>query len=385
MLVPMPSEPSGQTPPASSPAASSLPGPSLPTPLPAIAALPAYVPGARGDAAVPPIKLSSNESPDGPLPSVVAALADAGGLIHRYPDMAASELTARIAAHVGREPAHVVAGAGSVAVLAHLLQAYAGEGDEVLFAWRSFEAYPILTRIAGAAPVTVPLTADARHDVETMAAAVTDRTRVAMLCSPNNPTGPALTTAEFEAFMAAVPTRVLVILDEAYLEYVTDPDVVDGPAALDRHPNLVLLRTFSKAYGLASLRVGYAVGPEALIAPVRACVTPFSVSGPAQSAAIASLEAGDELVERAHAVVAERERVLGALRADGWSIPDSQGNFVWLAVGEDTGALVAHLGGQQPSILVRPFAGEGVRVTVGSPRENDALLAALARWQGRKG
>ncbi|WP_228373700.1 histidinol-phosphate transaminase [Demequina soli] len=357
----------------------------LPTPRPALAKLPPYVPGARGAAdAAPPVKLSSNESPHGPLPSVVGVVESAAAGINRYPDMGAAELTERIAAHVGRDAADVVVGGGSVAVLAHLLQAYTGPGDEVMFAWRSFEAYPILARIAGAESVMIPLTADARHDLPAMIAAVTERTRVIMLCSPNNPTGPILTQAELDSFMAAVPTRVLVVLDEAYVEYVRDDAVADGPASLDRFANLVLLRTFSKAYGLAGLRVGYAVGPAALMAPVRACVTPFSVSGPAQAAAIASLDARDELLERAAEVVAERTRVLAALREQGWSVPDSQGNFVWLGIGDATGDLVAHLGGAEPAILVRPFASEGVRVTIGHAAENDAFLARIATYGGAR-
>jgi len=360
------------------------PATTLPAPRPAVAALPAYVPGARGDSATPPVKLSSNESPHDPLPSVIEAIDGAAHGINRYPDMGATEVTARIADHVGRDASEVVVGAGSVAVLAHILQAYTGPGDEVMFAWRSFEAYPILTRIAGAEPVMVPLTADARHDLDAMAAAVTDATRVIMLCSPNNPTGPTISGAELDRFMAAVPSRVLVVLDEAYLEYVRDADVADGPAALDRHPNLVLLRTFSKAYGLAGLRVGYAVGPAGLLAPVRACVTPFSVSGAAQVAAIASLDASDELVARAAEVVAERDRVVAALRADGWTVPEAQGNFVWLAVGDQAMDLVAHLASPEPAVLVRPFAGEGVRVTIGAAAENDALLARLATWKGAR-
>ena len=353
-----------------------------PVPLAAIAALPAYVPGARGTAGPPPIKLSSNESPDGPVASVVAAASAAAQETHRYPDMGTTELTAAIAASLGRAPEDVVVGAGSVAVLAHLLQAYAGPGDQVVFAWRSFEAYPILTAVAGAAAVTVPLTADARHDLPAMAAAVTDATRVVMLCSPNNPTGPTIGSDEFEAFMAAVPRRVLVVLDEAYVEYVRAPGAVSGPAVLDGHPNLVLLRSFSKAYALASLRVGYAVGSAALIAPIRACVTPFSVTGPSQAGALAALAAKDVYLERAAVVVAERDRVAATLRAAGWAIPDSQGNFVWLPVGDATADLVAHLGAAEPAILVRPFLGEGVRVTVGAPAENDVLLARLDTWQG---
>ncbi|MFW7415394.1 histidinol-phosphate transaminase [Demequina sp. SO4-18] len=352
----------------------------LPRPRPAIAALPAYVPGARGEAGrLPPVKLSSNETPYPPLPSVAAAIAGAGEIAHRYPDMFAVELHERIAEHLGLSATSVAAGGGSVAALQHVLQAYAGLGDEVIFPWRSFEAYPILTAVTGATPVTVPLTADARHDLEAMAAAVTDATRVMLLCSPNNPTGPSVRLEEFERLMAAVPRRVLVVLDEAYVEFVRDDATVDGLAALERHPNLLIARTFSKAYGLAGLRVGYVAGSESLIAPVRACVTPFSVSTPAQAAALVSLGARDELLARVEAVVAERVRVADALRESGWDVPDAQGNFVWLPAGERTGAIAQALAAEEPAVLVRPFAGEGMRVTIGTRAENDALLAALAQ------
>lgn len=324
-----------------------------------------------------PIKVSSNENPLPPLASVTAALAAAGPSIHRYPDMYATDLVERLAARHGVDAAHIVVGAGSVAVLAHTIQAFAGPGDEVLFAWRSFEAYPILTLLAGATPVKVPLAADARHDLAALAAAITERTKVVMVCSPNNPTGPAVHADEFLEFMAAVPSHVLVVLDEAYLEYVTDPDAVQGQALLGRFDNLVVLRTFSKAFGLAGLRVGYAIAAERIVTAVRAAVTPFSVSAAAQLAAIASIDADAELKVRVDQIVAERARVAGALRESGWSIPDAQGNFVWIAAGERTGDLVAHLGAQEPVILVRPFTNEGVRISIATPEENDAVLAAL--------
>jgi len=348
-----------------------------PTPRPEVAALPAYVPGARGGAGPAPIKLSSNESPYGPLPSVLAAMASGGEAPHRYPDMAASALHSRLAEINGVGPDAVVAGAGSVAVLAHILHAYTGQGDEVVFAWRSFEAYPILSAIAGASAVRVPLTADARHDLDAMVAAITDKTKVVLVCSPNNPTGPAVHAGEFEAFMARVPSSVVVVLDEAYGEYSRDPLAVKGADVLGRFPNLLVLRTFSKAYGLAGLRVGYALGPAALIAPVRAVVTPFSVTEVAQSAALASLDANAELLERVEITVGERERVLAAVRAAGWDAPDADGNFVWLPTREGTADFVAALGALPTPILVRPFAGEGVRITIGTPEENDALIAAL--------
>ena len=348
-----------------------------PAPRPQVAALPAYVPGARGGDGPAPIKLSSNESPYGPLPSVAAAIAAGGAAPHRYPDMAAQALHARLAVACGVEPDAVVAGAGSVAVLAHILQAYSGTGDEVMFAWRSFEAYPILTAIAGAEAVRVPLTADARHDLDAMAAAITERTRVILVCSPNNPTGPAVHADEFVSFMARVPSRIVVVLDEAYGEYSRDPLAVRGDALLADHPNLLVLRTFSKAYGLAGMRVGYALGAPGLLAPVRAVVTPFSITEVAQSAAIASLDAVDELLARVEVTANERSRVLAGVRALGWDAPDTDGNFVWLPAGDGTAHLVAALAALPTPILVRPFAGEGVRITIGAPAENDAMLAAL--------
>jgi histidinol-phosphate aminotransferase len=347
------------------------------------------VPGARPSggagpgAAAAPVKLSSNEVAFAPLPSVREAIDEAGSLANRYPDMMAAEVTEAVATRWGVGAGGVAVAGGSVAVLGHTLHAYCGPGDEVVYAWRSFEAYPILAQIAGATSVRVPLTAEARHDLPAMARAVTPRTRAVLLCTPNNPTGPAIRRDEFDAFMAAVPARVLVVLDEGYAEFVRDASVVDARAALGEYPNLLVTRTFSKAYGLAGLRVGYAVGAPALVAPIRACVTPFSVSGVAQAAALASLAAEDELLARVQAVVGERERVVTRLVADGWRPPESQGNFVWLAAGHEASDLADHLAGGSPSILARPFAGDGVRITVGSPQENDHVLAALATYPNR--
>lgn len=356
----------------------------LPQPLPNVSSLPSYVPGARGSASAPaPVKLSSNENPLPPLPSVSRAIATAGESVNRYPDMFAADLVNALARRQDLPAENVIVGAGSVAVLAHLLQAYAGPGREVVYAWRSFEAYPILTALTGATPVTVPLAEGGRHDLDAMVSAISGSTAAVMVCSPNNPTGPAVTADEFAAFVDRVPSHVLIVLDEAYVEFVSDPNAVSGDDyigadAWATHPNVVVLRTMSKAYGLAGLRVGFAFGLAEILAPVRACVTPFSVSSIAQVAALASLAAEAELLERVEGIVAERGRVLAALRDDGWSLPDPQGNFVWLEARERTSELVAHLGAQSPAILVRPFTDEGVRMTIGSPEENDAALAALA-------
>ncbi|MBU4465394.1 MAG: aminotransferase class I/II-fold pyridoxal phosphate-dependent enzyme, partial [Actinobacteria bacterium] len=216
---------------------------------PEIAALPPYRQGKQaGDDA---FKLSSNENPYEPLPSVIESLRQTVG-VNRYPDASAARLRQRLAARFGVTAAEVHIGAGSVSILSQLLLAAAAPGDEVVYAWRSFEAYPGLTLIAGATPVEVPLNADGSHDLPAMAAAVTERTRVVIVCSPNNPTGTIVTHDAFEAFLAAIPNDVLVILDEAYAEFVTDPEAVDGMRVLglSGHPNVVALRTFSKAYGL---------------------------------------------------------------------------------------------------------------------------------------
>lgn len=361
----------------------------LPSPLPNISSLPSYVPGARGAAAsLPPIKLSSNENPLPPLPSVAAAIATAGESVNRYPDMFAADLVNAFARRQDVPAENVLVGAGSVAVLAHLLQAYAGPGREVVYAWRSFEAYPILTALTGATPVTVPLGDAGRHDLDAMADAITERTSVVIVCSPNNPTGPAVMADEFATFVQRVPSHVLVILDEAYVEFVSHADAVSGDthastASWEALPNVVVLRTMSKAYGLAGLRVGFAFGTAEVLAPARACVTPFSVSSVAQVAALASLEAEQELLERVEGIVAERGRVVAALTADGWSLPDAQGNFVWIEAKDRTPELVAHLAAQAPAVLVRPFTDEGVRMSIGSAEENDAALAALAALSWR--
>ena len=351
-----------------------------------IAALLAYVPGARpqGEGIA---KLSSNELPYPVQDSVLAALTDAAAGVNRYPEMTgqslAEALAARHAEH-GIDPAQVVLGNGSVALIQHLLDTVCEPGDEVVIPWRSFEAYPICVAVAGARAVRVPVTAEGRHDVPAMLAAVTPRTRVVMACTPNNPTGPALTGAELEALVDGAPDGVLVLVDEAYLDFVTDSAVGDALDLLADHPGLVVSRTFSKAHALAGMRVGYLVAEPALAAAIRSVATPFGVSLPAQAAAGAAIspEALAETGRRARAVAAERDRVLAALRDQGWTVPDAQGNFFWLPVGEDAAALAAHFA--DAGILVRPFAGDGVRVSIGTPEENDRVLAAAASWPGKR-
>jgi histidinol-phosphate aminotransferase len=265
-----------------------------------------------------------------------------------------------------------------VALIYPMVQAFCEPGDQVVYAWRSFEAYPIAVTVAGAASVAVPVLPDGRHDLDAMAAAVTDRTRVVLVCTPNNPTGPSVTQTELDAFLAQVPDHVLVVVDEAYLEFVRMADPVDGLATVRTHPNVVSTRTFSKAYGLAGFRVGYAVAPEPVAAAVRACALPFGVSSVAQAAAVASLEREAELLERVEAVVTERTRVADALRGQGWKVPDAQGNFVWLPLGDRATGFAA--AAEEAGIMVRPFAGDGVRVSIGEPAGNDVFLEVAARF-----
>ena len=351
---------------------------------PDVAALPAYVPGARPDAAgaVKIAKLSSNELPFPPQDAVVEAITRAVAGVNRYPEMTGETLTQALAHRWDVEVEQVVVGNGSVALIQHLLDAVCQPGDEVVIPWRSFEAYPICVAVAGARAVRVPLTPDARHDVPAMLAAITPRTRVVMACTPNNPTGTILTARELAEFVAGVPRDVVVLVDEAYLDFVTAPEVGDALTLLAGAPNLVVSRTFSKAHALAGMRVGYLVCEPGLAAAIRSVATPFGVNLPAQTAAVAALgqtELG-RTAERSAAVAAERDRVVASLRTQGWEVPEAHGNFFWLGVGEETMALSEHF--RAAGILVRPFAGEGVRVSIGTTSDNERVLAAAAAWRG---
>jgi histidinol-phosphate aminotransferase len=318
-------------------------------------------------------KLSSNENPFPPLPEVMQAITASS--INRYPESSAAALRQLIGSRHGISAERVQVGAGSVSVLAQLISAAAAPGDEVLYSWRSFEAYPLLVATAGATAVEVPNTPGHRHDLPAMAAAITQRTRLVIVCSPNNPTSTTVTHDEFIEFMAAVPASVLVVLDEAYIEFVTDPDAVRGASLINDYPNLVVLRTFSKAYGLAGLRVGYAVGAEYVMDAARAVAIPLSVTEPAQRAAIISLEHEAELLERVASLNVVRERIRIGLLDLGWDVPDPQGNFVWLPTGEHT--LAAADVFAEHGIIARPLV-DGLRISVGEEESVEKLLRAAA-------
>lgn len=358
----------------------SRPGPRIRS---ALDALPAYRPGRppQPREGLASYKISSNENPYPPLPSVLEVAQKALESMNRYPDMFATGLVDALAEHLDVPVDHLATGTGSVGVLGQILQATCADGDEVVYAWRSFEAYPIVVGISGATSVQVPLTADARHDLDAMADAITDRTRLVIVCSPNNPTGPAVHADEIERFLARVPDDVLVVIDEAYTEFVRDPQTLDALEIYRDRPNVAVLRTFSKAYGLAGLRVGYAVAHPPVAEALRKTAVPFGVPGVAQEAAVASLRAEKELLERVDALVEERDRVLAGLRAQGWDVPDAQGNFVWLALGDQTVDFAAMC--EQEGLTVRPFDGEGCRCSIGETEANDRLLALAARWRQR--
>ncbi len=324
-------------------------------------------------AATDAFKLSSNENPFEPLPAVLEALRES--TINRYPDASAAVLRDRLARRHFVTPEQIQVGAGSVSVLAQLITAAAAPGNEVVYAWRSFEAYPLLVAIAGATSVAIPNTSDHRHDLAAMAAAVNDRTRLVIVCSPNNPTSSIVTHDEFVEFMTSVPQDVLVVLDEAYAEFVIDESAVRGDRVLANYPNLVLLRTFSKAFGLAGLRIGYAVGPEYVMDAARSVAIPLSVTEQAQRAALVSLDHEAELLERVARLNEVRDRVDAGLRAQGWAHPQPHGNFVWLPTAENTTAaaeVFVHHG------IVARALGEGLRVSIGERESVEQLLMAAA-------
>jgi histidinol-phosphate aminotransferase len=336
--------------------------------------LPTYVPGRTVPGA---IKLASNEVPYGPLPGVAEAITEAIAQTHRYPDMGVVTLREALAERYGVDADRIATGCGSVAMAEHLARVTCRPGDEIIYSWRSFEAYPIIAATSGATSIRVPNTAEHGHDLRAMAAAITDRTRMILVCNPNNPTGTSSRKDELDAFLDAVPANVLVVMDEAYREFVTDPAVPDAIETYAERPNVVILRTLSKAWGLAGLRVGFTVASPTVAATIRKVVTPFSTSMIAQAAALAALSAVEEMKRRAVLVVAERERVYQAVREHVPGVPASQANFVWLPLGDDAAAFAAACEAER--VIVRPFQGDGVRVTIGTPEENDAFLAAMGK------
>lgn len=350
-------------------------------PRPAVDALPAYRPGkaaAQAEAEhgiTGAIKLASNETPWPPVPAVAAAIADAAGGVNRYADHRAGAVRAALAAHLGVDESSVTVGCGSVGLLQQICLTYVDPGDEVVYPWRSFEVYPVFTQLAGGSAVTVPLV-DHAFDLDAVAAAVTDRTKLVFLASPNNPTGTSVAADDLNRFLEVVGRDTLVVIDEAYREF-NDPLLGDPVTdVLPRHDNAVVLRTFSKAHGLAGLRIGYMIGDPEVVASVDKTLVPFAVNAIAQAAAVAAVGAEAEIIERVALLEAERDRVTAALEAAGHEFPRPNANFVWLPLGDRTDEVCIAL--EQRGIVTRPFSGEGIRVTIGTVDENDRFLASLA-------
>jgi histidinol-phosphate aminotransferase len=347
-----------------------------------IADLPAYRPG-KGAAQAEEehgitgaIKLASNENPDGPADPIVAAVVAAASGVNRYADHRATAVRKALAAELGVAVEQVTVGAGSAGILQQICFAYLDPGDEVVYPWRSFEVYPVFTRLMAAVPVPVPLTAAEEYDYDGLVDAVTDRTKVVFLATPNNPIGHASTVAQLRDLCERVPDDVIVCIDEAYHEFV-DPSFGDPVVELlPEFDNVVVTRTFSKAHALAGLRLGYAVAHPELIATIDKTLAPFAVNALAQAAALAAIEHDDVIRASVDRILAERDRVESELTAAGWTFPDHQANFVWLRLGGRTTDVATEL--ERRGVVVRPFDGEGIRVSIGSPAENDRFLAALA-------
>ncbi len=350
---------------------------------PAVDALPAYKPGktaeqaARQQSISDVVKLTSNENPYPPPAVVVEAAAQACRGSNLYCDHSATELREALAQRLGLAISQVTVGSGSAALLYQLVKAFVDPGDEVISPWISFEAYPIAVQLMAGNLVRVPLNANHAFDLNAVAEAVTPRTKLVLLANPNNPTGTAVTTSALARFVESIPADVLVLVDEAYREFADSALGDPVTDLLPRFDNVGIVRTFSKAYGLAGLRVGYMMAHQQVIAAVNKCAVPFSVSSAAQAAALAALsnDAAAEVHQQVAVITAERSRMVSVLAANGWDIPEPQGNFVWLALGDCSSEVC--LGLEQRGVVIRPFPGVGIRVTVGTPAQNDRFLKAL--------
>ena len=321
------------------------------------------------------IKLASNENPFPPLPSIVKAVEAAAGEANRYADHRATELRRRLSDWVGVDPTQVTVGCGSVGLLQQLCLTYVDPDDEVVFPWVSFEAYPIYTKMMNGIAVSPPLV-NHEFDMDAVTAAVNEQTKLVMLATPNNPTGTALSTGRLKTFLESIPSNVIVLIDEAYREFA-DPSLGDPVTdLLPHHRNVVITRTFSKAYGLAGLRVGFAITDPEIITEVDKILLAFAVNGAAQAAAIAALDSLDQIQPRIESLLAERTRVVEALSDAGHTLPDAQANFVFLPLGDRTEAVCVEL--ERRGVVTRPFPGIGIRVTIGTPEENDRFIGALA-------
>jgi histidinol-phosphate aminotransferase len=321
--------------------------------------------------------LSNNELNLPPLPSVLTVIEEGLSRLARYPDPTARALTEEVARHLCVGPQEVAVGPGSAGVLQQILLALCGQGDEVVYAWPGFDAYPLLVAVCGATGVQAPLTSRGGHDLDAMRARVNGRTRVVILCSPHNPTGTVIDPGDLHAFLDSLPDHVVTVLDEAYVEFDRGGDPAGTPEVLREHANTVVLRTFSKAYGLAGLRVGYAAGPRRIMATVRKTALPFGVTHLAEQAAILSLRDEDELRGRMAAVTAAREELAAGLAELELPVLPSRANFVWLPLASAAESLTR--AAATAGVKVRPCPGHGIRISVGEAEAHRTLLTALGQ------
>ncbi|WP_405824516.1 aminotransferase class I/II-fold pyridoxal phosphate-dependent enzyme [Streptomyces sp. NBC_01390] len=326
-------------------------------------------------------QLALNENHSSLLPGVAEAVREVGERANLTLDPLATGLTQELAGRLGVPADRVVAGAGSGALLQQFLSAHTGPGTEVVHAWPSFEMYPLLVRNAHAESIAVPLRGHG-HDLAAMADAVTPRTRVVLLCNPNNPTGEVLDHGQLTDFLAALPSDVLVLVDEAYREFAEPGALADALALAADDERVAVVRTFSKSHGLLGLRVGHLVAAASVTAPLRSTSPFFRVSTPAQAAAHAALAAEERMREQCAEVARERDRVRAGLLDLGWDVPPSGGNFLWVPLGDRNQAFVSHLAAH--GVAVREIAGAGVRVSTGSPEANDAVLTLAKEFAARK-
>lgn len=326
-------------------------------------------------------QLALNENHSPLLPGVAEAVREVGERANLTLDPLATGLTEELADRLGRSADRVVTGPGSGALLQMFLSTHSGPGTEVVHAWPSFEMYPLLIRNSGAEPVAVPSDGP-RHDLAALAEAVTDRTRVVLLCNPNNPTGEVLGHDQLAEFLAALPPHVLVLVDEAYREFAEPGTLADALALAVDDERVAVVRTFSKSHGLLGLRVGYLVAPASVAAPLHRMTPFFRVSTPAQAAASAALRAEDRMREQCAEVARERDRVRAGLLDLGWPVPPSGGNFLWVPLGARNQAFVDHLAAH--GVVVREIAGAGVRVGTGFPEANDAVLALAKEFAAQE-
>lgn len=334
---------------------------------PQVADLPRYAPGKSAPGAV---KISSNEMPDAPSQAVIDQMARHLATVNRYPDLTAAPVRDALAGRLGVDAEQICIGTGSSALLVAALTAVCEPGAKVVYPWRSFESYPIAIPACHGQAAPVPLKDDGTHDCEAMVQAAQDAA-VVIVCSPNNPTGPALSRDDVRSIVEGVPSSVLVLVDEAYIDFSEEPEGRTAIPLIAQHPNLIVLRTFSKVHALAGVRIGYAIGHADMISAIQAVSVPFGVSTIAQAAAMASLDDDDSVRLSAQRIVTERDRMIVELRAMGYDVPDSQANFVFVPQAGSSFVEACAAAG----LIVRPFP-EGIRVTVADPATNNRLLEA---------